>query len=321
MALGVFDDTKDRYRPQGVKVVDTEPESVGPSLGEIWEAYTEAKRPQLRASTIEIDYRQVRARLAALPTDSINDVALIRNHLLKHHPVRAAKKTLMMLNAALRWAVDEGLIVGNPLEGAAKSIRVPKAQGDSHQPDPFTKQEWDAILAGFQSKPHSARYVPLLIFLNITGCRPSEAIAVRWGDVRQSKLRFQRDAVSTPRGIAPQDGLKTQSSRDFPINRQLEALLQSIKPESPSPSSLIFPAPRTGGYISWGNFTTRHWRPILTAVGIRYREPYCIRDTFITNCLEAEISPVQIARWVGNSAEIIWRRYAGVIEKKSVPES
>ena len=51
-----------------------------------------------------------------------------------------------------------------------------------------------------------------------------------------------------------------------------------------------------------------------------YRPQYNTRHTMISACLEAGISPVQIAQWVGNSAEIIFRNYAGLINKISVPE-
>jgi hypothetical protein len=43
-------------------------------------------------------------------------------------------------------------------------------------------------------------------------------------------------------------------------------------------------------------------------------------QTFITRCLEAGVSPVQIAQWVGNSPAMIYSHYAGVISKVSVPE-
>ncbi|MBF2099042.1 MAG: DUF3596 domain-containing protein [Gloeomargaritaceae cyanobacterium C42_A2020_066] len=322
LALGVFDTTLDRYRPVSGGDVAPEPVQAGPTLAEIWDAFTEEKRPQLRETTIEIDYRQIRARIAALPTNSCHDVGAIRDHLLKHHPVRAARKTLMLLNAAMNWAVSEGLIPDNPLAGVVKTIRVPKGVGEGHQPDPFTPSERDAILAGFRTSAFSSRYAPLVEFLFLTGCRPSEAVAVQWGDVRPGKnvLSFRRDAVSTPRGVVLQDGLKTQTGRDFPVNPQLRGLLSSVRPESPAPDELLFRSPRTGGVINWGNFVTRHWRPILGSQGVRYREPYCVRDTFITSCLERGISPVLIARWVGNSAEIILRRYAGVIERRGVPE-
>lgn len=51
-----------------------------------------------------------------------------------------------------------------------------------------------------------------------------------------------------------------------------------------------------------------------------YRPQYNTRHTMISACLEAGISPVQVAAWVGNSAEIIFRNYAGLINKISVPE-
>jgi hypothetical protein len=42
--------------------------------------------------------------------------------------------------------------------------------------------------------------------------------------------------------------------------------------------------------------------------------------TFITLVLEAGISPKDIARWVGNSPEILMRHYAGANRNLAVPE-
>jgi integrase len=68
------------------------------------------------------------------------------------------------------------------------------------------------------------------------------------------------------------------------------------------------------------NFLNRAWKTVLSELEIQYRSQYNTRHTFITNCLEAGISVVQIAKWVGNSPEIIMKHYAGTIKQVEVPE-
>ncbi|MEM9485517.1 MAG: hypothetical protein AAGA83_17720 [Cyanobacteria bacterium P01_F01_bin.116] len=68
------------------------------------------------------------------------------------------------------------------------------------------------------------------------------------------------------------------------------------------------------------NFRSRGWTAILAQLGIRYRKPYQARHTFITHCLQEGISVQQVAKWVGNSPEIIMKHYAGILEQLQVPE-
>lgn len=53
---------------------------------------------------------------------------------------------------------------------------------------------------------------------------------------------------------------------------------------------------------------------------MEYRKPYQTRHTFVTMALEADVSVPQIARWVGNSPQVIMERYAGTIKKVTVPQ-
>jgi integrase len=51
-----------------------------------------------------------------------------------------------------------------------------------------------------------------------------------------------------------------------------------------------------------------------------YRNPYQTRHTFITLCLESDIDAKDVAKWVGNSPEIVYRHYAGNKRDLQVPE-
>jgi integrase len=52
----------------------------------------------------------------------------------------------------------------------------------------------------------------------------------------------------------------------------------------------------------------------------RYRRPYQCRHTFISLCLEGGVDAKDVARWVGNSPEVIYRHYAGNKRNLQVPE-
>jgi integrase len=87
---------------------------------------------------------------------------------------------------------------------------------------------------------------------------------------------------------------------------------------------LVFPA-RGGREIDAHNFLNRTWKPIFERLVEdgkvkHYLPQYNCRHTFITLCLEAGVSVVQVARWVGNSPEIIMKHYTGIIKSVEVPD-
>ncbi len=59
-------------------------------------------------------------------------------------------------------------------------FRVPKGQCEDTDIDPFTLEERDKIIETFKNERHYKYYAPFIEFLFMTGCRPSEGIALQW---------------------------------------------------------------------------------------------------------------------------------------------
>lgn len=190
-------------------------------------------------------------------------------------------------------------------------------------------QERDAIIKAvenntytskFAPTPHSY-YAPYVKFLFFTGCRPEEAIALKWKHIENNRIVFC-EAVATD--VRLRKSTKTHDIRSFPINAQLKSFLDDIKPEEVNPEALVFPAKNTKE-IDAHNFLNRIWKPVvqnLVKNGIvkQYLPQYNCRHTFITMALEAGVSVVQVAKWVGNSPEIIMKHYAGTTRQVQVPK-
>jgi integrase len=75
----------------------------------------------------------------------------------------------------------------------------------------------------------------------------------------------------------------------------------------------VFAAPE-GGAIVLSNFNDRGWSKTLTKLGLLEIDStkmtvYSTRDTFITLQAVAGNSSTTIARWVGNSSEVIEKKY------------
>lgn len=231
-----------------------------------------------------------------------------------------AKRLLTQLNACFKWAIEKRLVSEpSPFNGLSAKANRLKKTSDSDEINPFTANERDRIIQCFESEPKHSHFCLYVRFCFFTGCRPSEAIALRWSDVADdlSKITFNTVIVSGEGGRKRCDGLKTQTRRNFPCNEQVQNILREAR--SRNNSEIVFPS-KTGKPIQVGDFCTKHWHPVFDIVGIEHRKPYQMRHTFVTLCLEAGIDAKDVATWVGNSPQVIYQNYAGRNRGLSIPK-
>ena len=301
---------------------ETSPESKV-SLAYLWDSYTEYKRSSLSPSTLAKDYHKIyRCVNVHLPVRTLDKAIVIRDWLIANRSPLSAKKILTQLCACCNWAMKSDLIEENPFEGMASDVKLPKGNSQETDINPFSVEERDRIIEAFKENRYYAHYAPLIEFLFITGCRPSEAIALQWRHISSdfSTIRFEQAVVISESGLTCKAGLKTQKKRIFPINNRLCGLLKSIQPVEKSGETKIFPSPE-GKWIDVQNLSRRAWKSILeTLDGVEYRKLYQTRHTFITMALKNGVDVKDLAKMVGNSPEIIYRHYAGHSRELFLPE-
>ena len=325
-----FDITLGRYKPQSQQDIfkssapdeETSPES-SVSLADLWDSYTEYKKSSLSPSTLAKDYKKIyRCINVHLPVKTLDKAVAIRDWLIANRSPLSAKKILTQFCACCNWAVKSQLIEENPFEGMASDIKLPK--GDSQETDinPFSVEERDRIIEAFKENRYYAHYAPLIEFLFITGCRPSEAVGLQWKHISKdfTYIRFEQAVVISESGLTCKPGLKTQKKRIFPINNRLANFLKSIQPVERSGEAKVFPSPE-GKWIDVQNLGRRAWKGILeTLDDVEYRKLYQTRHTFITMALKNGVDVKDLAKMVGNSPEIIYRHYAGQSRELFLPE-
>lgn len=213
----------------------------------------------------------------------------------------SARRTIQQLNAACNWALDRGEIQSNPF--GCLQIKVKKKKP---RIDPFSSDERDRIIREFERNPHHQHYANYVKFLFLTGCRPSEAIGLTWGDIQGASIKLWSPVVEGDR----LDSLKNGDIRFFPINHQLRALLDQVGHREPhQPVFLSI----EGAIVNGRNFLERHWKPVLEILKIRYRKAYNTRHTFVTICLIKGEKPETVARWIGDNPITMMKYYAGFI--------
>jgi integrase len=304
-----LDETLAKYKPASSLSTATPVTPIKkpkPQLDELWDKYSEFKKPQISPSTYAKDFAKHRNHIAKLPTRSLDEASAIRDNLLANLTPDAAKRCLTQLKACCNWAIDEGLIESNPF--ATMKIKVPKGTSEEQDVNPFTKEERDLIIRTFASDRYYSHYTNYVRFLFFTGCRPSEAVALKWKHITNSVIQFRESVVVSEDGLVLKDGLKTQRKRDFPINSEVQAILDEIRPEEDNPESLVFISPK-GKFIDHHNFANRAWKSILDKCNVPYRKSYQTRHTFISLCVEAHMNSTAIGRWTGTSAKMIDNHY------------
>jgi integrase len=323
IAYGEFSPEKlDKYKAKAALTTADPVSTISismPDLPGLWKRYSKAKSSGKSPATVRM-YGWVANHLERCPHKLPSQNQAIFDWLSANVPANSARRVLMHLSACCKWARKSGLLEANPFEGSASEVKVKKTGTEDDEINPFTREERDRIIETFKGNRYYRHYAPLVEFLFFTGCRPSEAIALQWKHVNHTAITFEQAVIYTGKGFVLKDGLKTQQSRRFPINAQLERLLNEIKADGCNSDLLVFPSPE-GRFIDWHNFTNRAWRAVLKSLSdVEYRNPYQTRHTFCSLCREANISSIQLAKWVGNSAQMIDRVYAKPVDLIAVPE-
>jgi integrase len=292
----------------------------------LWQRYKVAKAQLVAPTTQKGDWPEVDRALNFVSPESLNFTAnsatLLLTELLERYAASTTRKVLLYVRAANLWAIEEELLAKNFYSRLFKAI--PKSQRSGRSCKCFEKNEIESILAAFVSNefvskfsvfPHSY-YCGYVKFLTLTGFRPEEAIALRWSDIKNNRIIVSR---AYSQGILKPT--KTYETRIFPINSQLDKLLQSL----PKTQNLVFPSPE-GGYINQHNFGERYWKPItkklvaIEKVG-EYLPTYNLRHSWITRMLRSGFDIATVAKLAGNKPDTIMKHYlAAQVRDLMLPE-
>jgi integrase len=296
------------------------------NLLSLWQRYKIAKASLVAPTTQKGDWPEVDRALNFVSPEclefSASSASLLLAKLLEQYAASTTRKILLYARATNRWAIEEELLTKNFYSRLFKSI--PKSQRSGRSRKCFEKHEIEFILAAFASNEfvskfsvHShSHYLGYVKFLMLTGFRPEEAIALSWGDIKNGRIIVSR--AYSQQILKP---TKTYETRIFPVNSQLDKLLQGL----PRTQNLVFPAPE-GSYINQHNFGERYWKPIvkkLVLVGKieEYLPTYNLRHSWITRMLRSGLDIATVARLAGNKPDTIMKHYlAAQVRDLVLPE-
>ncbi len=214
-------------------------------------------------------------------------------------------KTLTLLGGILQRAMEAGRISRNPVR-LVRKVKRPKKK----EVRPLAPASVEALRAVC-----GARDAALISVLAYSGLRPQEALALRWGDIRERTILVER-AVS----LGEESDTKTTAHRTVrllaPLREDLFGLEAAFGPAARREGHL----PRSGRAVvvedelrqlaRAGNFDRA-----MERAGIEGATPYALRHSFASLLLHEGRSVIYVARQLGHDARLTLGTYGHVIDE------
>lgn len=303
------------------------------TLGHFIDLWLDIKRNQMAASGFAM-YRSraekhIRPRWGALQADQIDHLDIqdwVQNTLMPELHNKTVREIVSHLRQIFRLYRTRNRTAHDPTDGI--SITLP----DADDPDPFTREEIDAILGTETSRQQE---INLTAFMIWSGPRVSEAMALAWEDVdleagtvlfRRARVSGQYKVTKTRRStrkvklLAPAlRALQAQARHTQNLGaEQIEVTDRDNRTKKVQQVRFVFHNSATGEPYKTSD-ALRHgwWIYHLKSAGVRQRGPNTCRHTFASQMLSSGLAtPEWIADQMGHtSTAMIFRHYAKWISK------
>ncbi|MBD2502814.1 tyrosine-type recombinase/integrase [Anabaena azotica] len=306
------------------------------SLLEIWDRYCEYRRHSLAETTYILKMRRhfrnvIEKGITSIGEDGKFTPISFRHWLITNVNLETAKNVLQHLSRAYDLAVSQGIVIKNIFKGLADEVNV-RRKTKVIKPDEyvnedvdildrnkaFTWEEVEEIINFIQNNSRISHYYYYTKFKFLTGCRPGEASALWWSDIKWAdECLLIRRTYNEHLKIFK--STKNETIRMFPMPKDGE-LWQLIKliPEG-EPNEVVFKNRQgkvirpTSFFHSWhGQDGSLGIIPTLIKEGkvSKYLPPYNTRHTFINHQInEVGIAPHIVNAWCEHSEEISREHY------------
>lgn len=199
-------------------------------------------------------------------------------------------KVGLTIRAMMATAVKSGLLGSNP------AGRVPRPKSPHREMQAWNALECRQFLA--VSDTLETPFPAYFRFLLDSGCRPGEAIGLKWDDYDASTglVRIVRSVEDQGKAVAVREkDTKTKKGRRVVL---LSPSTRAALADLPKTSHLVFPGP-SGGWLRI-NFASKTFKAAVAAAGVRKIRQYDLRHTSATLLLQAGVNIKVIADRLGH---------------------
>jgi len=214
----------------------------------------------------------------------------------------SVKNIKNILSGILSHALEDGLLLANPVSRLGKLIKTKERKTDV---TPLTRDEAQALLEAVGK--HYPRYYPFFLCALRTGMRLGELLALEWGDIDfQGGFIEVRRAYTKGQLTTPKNG----KSRRVDMSRQLADTLKELRTDRKREAlakgwgevpELVF-LNYEGRMINSFNLRPRVFHAALEKVGLRRIRIHDLRHTFASLLLQNGESIVYVKDQLGHGS-------------------
>lgn len=214
----------------------------------------------------------------------------------------SVKNIKNILSGILSHALEDGLLLANPVSRLGKLIKTKERKEDV---TPLTRDEAQALLEAVGK--HYPRYYPFFLCALRTGMRLGELLALEWGDID-----FRGGFIEVRRGytMGNMDTPKNRKSRRVDMSRQLSETLKELRTDRKREAlakgwgevpELVF-LNYEGRMINSFNLRPRVFHAALEKAGLRRIRIHDLRHTFASLLLQNGESIVYVKDQLGHGS-------------------
>ena len=225
----------------------------------------------------------------------------------KAYKAASVNKYIGALQAMLKDARRTGAMAVNIFDRDLFS-KLPESDSES-EIDPYLPEEREKILKGFSD--YRLPYYAFVFHQFWTGCRPSEACALRRSDV---DLTYGWERIEKSRVASAESGTKTgPSNRQIRLHENLVDVLKEHVRFMVDPDAYLFTTPARAP-ITEDNFYKRQWLPMLRRLQIRPRPFYNTRHSYASFMLSIGAKLNFISSQTGDREQTLKKHYAKYLD-------
>lgn len=201
----------------------------------------------------------------------------------------------LVIRTLLGDAVKAGLLVKNP------AASIPKPKRSRREMECWTAQEARAFLVESDQLPRPLGAV--FRFLLDSGCRPSEAVALRWRDYDPTtgivSIRRSLQDLGTVEELEVKDPKSAKGKRNILLSRSCRTFIDAL----PRVNELMFPGPTGGRQRSWmrTNYVAKQFLKAVARSKVKRIRLYDLRHTCASLLLQAGVNIKVVADRLGHA--------------------
>jgi integrase len=295
---------------------DTKSTPKVPQLTDFSKVWLERNEGRWHCNTYERYATMLRIYLFPDPELKNKQLDKIERHNIKNFLVRLFKKrsaatvemAYTVLHSIFEEAIDDKLVIANPVKGLLKKILPPKSQRNEKEADPFTVEARDQFL-DYAKKWCSWEEQLILKMMCYAGLRLGESLAVRLRNMDFTNLTyhvtesFKQHRFSKPKGSKK----RRVDLPDFLMEELKDYILQLkkrlLKSGKGGEIDLLFLDPKEQYKWPYSQRRVQNIvKKVCTGAGLRCRNPHDLRHTYASILLMSHQSPAYVQRLLGHSS-------------------